>query len=219
LSIMNSENEAEFLKKKLTVDIAIFIPYPIPYGIAFGGFYTFGAVFHGISYIFSNTGGVVNPSQVSVTIQELANQRYGNALVVSNNNYTLNRLARLTVSTPMIIKGIKLTENATAPLSGSISFTYIQGVHNNKILEIPAGKVSRSTVSPNQYNSNITYYNIPELVILDGSSVLVMNMPANIPFGSTFKAEFAIETVARQIEISEIEKIEKKYKELNKCLN
>jgi len=214
LPIMSKDNEVEFLQKKLTTDITIAAAPTIPFVIAFGGNYLFDGIYH----VVDELGVGYDETQLVVTVQELSREKYGNAFLESySGNRTLQRLAKLVSSAPMVIKGIKLTVSGTGTLPGPINFTYFQSVYNSKILEIPAGKTSKSTVSPNQYNSNIVYYNIPELVILDGSSVLVMNMPANIPRTLSFRAEFAIETVARQIEISEIQKIEKQYKELNKC--
>jgi len=213
LIIMNKDNEAEFLQKKLTTDITIGGTVITPYSIAFGGWH----IFQNLGgYIVDNTGTVLPPAAVNVTIQELSNQSYGNALVPSNNNLTLARLARLLSAAPLVIRGIKLSVNGTGTLPGTISFTYIEDVENGRILEVPSGKVSKSTISPDQYNTNIVYYNLPELIVLDGTSVLVMNMPANIPTTLTFKVEFALGTIARPVEGQELASIQQQYKLLNK---
>jgi len=213
LIIMNKDNEAEFLQKKLTTDISVLQVVPRPFGVAFGGWHVFQNVG---GYIVDNAGTLIINTQVTATIQELSNTSYGNALVPSNNNLTLARLSRLVSAAPLVIRGIKLSINGTGTLPGTISFTYIEGVENGRILEVPAGKVSKSTVSPDQYNTNITYYNLPELIILDGTSVLVMNMPANIPTTLTFKVEFALGTIARPVEGQELASIQQQYKLLNK---
>jgi len=213
LIIMNKDNEAEFLQKKLTTDITG-INYPInPFGIAFGGFHIFETL---TNYVVQNTGAVVPPTSINIVIQELSNTSFGNATVGVGGNATLRRLAQLTTGAPVVIKGIKLTVNGTGTLPGTISFTYIETVENGKILEVPAGKVSKSSVSPDQYNTNITYYNLPDFIVLDGTSMLIMNMPANIPGTLSFKVEFALGTIARITEGSELMDIQNQYKQLNK---
>ena len=210
--IMNKDNEAEFLQKKLTTDITIAQQVSKPFGIAFGGFHIFQTAG---GYVFDSVGNALS-NELVIAIQELANSSFGNARVQPVDNSTLDRLARLTTNAPMIIKGIKLTVNGTGTLPGTISFTYIETVENGRILEVPSGKVSKSTISPDQYNTNITYYNIPDFIVLDGTSILVMNMPASIPTTLKFKVEFALGSIARLIDVTELVNIQNQYKQLNK---